>query len=107
MNSRLDRIKNWAELAHTASYCGTTLAKKVGVSLRQLERFILEAKGKCPRQWLLGLRIERALELIREGSTVKEAADKLGYKQRSHFSSDFKKHYGFAPSRQPKTVLQT
>jgi len=99
MNSRLSCIQNWPALAHAAKYCVTTMAQRRGVSLRHLERFFKETMGNCPCEWLNEQRQLRALELIRDGSTVKEAADELGYKQRSHFSREFKKFHGFAPSQ--------
>ena len=96
-NSPLQRIHNWPQLAHGATYSVKALAKACGVSVRTLERFFLPAFGDAPRCWLGRLRMEKAVELLRDGSTIKETAACLSYDDPSHFSREFKKRYGFAP----------
>jgi AraC-like DNA-binding protein len=98
-NSRLRRIQNWPERAHEAGYSVKALAGGCGVSVRVLEMFFTSAKREPPGRWLKRLRMERAIELLRDGSNVSETADCLGYHDRSHFSREFKKHYGLAPKR--------
>jgi len=97
-SSALQRIQNWPQLAHEAGYSVNALARNCGVSVRTLERFFLLAFGDAPRCWLGRLRMEKAVELLRDGSTVKETSACLGYEDPSHFSREFKNHYGFAPS---------
>jgi AraC-like DNA-binding protein len=96
-NSPLHRIQHWPQLAHEAKYSVKALAKACGVSVRVLERLFLPALGDTPRRWLKRLRMERAVELLRDGSSIKETAACLGYEDPSHFSREFKKNYGFAP----------
>ena len=98
-NSRLQRIQNWPQLAHEVKYSVKALAKAYGVSVRLLERLFPAAFGSTPRGCLKRLRMERAVELLRGGSTVKEAGACLGYDDPSHFSREFKKHHGFTPKR--------
>jgi AraC-like DNA-binding protein len=99
VNSRLSHLQNWPQLAHQAGYSVSALAKSCNVSVRTLERFFLPAFGDTPRRWLKGLRMQKAIELLRDGSTIKETAGRLGYEDPSHFSHDFKNRYGFAPTR--------
>ena len=101
MASRLIRVHNWEELAEEAGYNAKKLAERCGISLRQLERFIPRATGKPPQQWLNYLRQQKAVELIASGLSVKEASFQLGYKQLSHFSREFKRFHGVAPSELP------
>jgi len=42
------------------------------------------------------------MELLKDAASVKETATELGYKNQHHFSREFKKHTGHAPS-QPQT----
>ena len=96
MNSRLQRIQNWPQLAHQAGYSVSALASSCKVSVRTLERFFLSAMREPPHRWLKRLRMQRAIELLRDGSTVREIAFCLGYEDPSHFSRDLKDRDRFA-----------
>jgi len=97
MNSQLHHIRNWPELAGRAEWSAALLAKECKVSARTLERYFHENTGVCPHVWLFERRQRQALELLRDGSSVKETAIILGYKNPTHFSRDFKKHFGHSP----------
>ena len=94
-------------LAAEAKYSIKALAENCGVSVRVLERFPLLAFSDSPRGWLKRLRMQRAMELLRDGSNVKETAASLGYEDPSHFSSQFKECFGFAPKEYPNPAAQT
>ena len=98
MKSRLCQVKDWAELARTANYRASELAKDCGVSTRELERFFLAATGKHPHDWLNQLRQMQGRLLIACGKSVKEAAFELGYKHPAHFTRDFKQFHGIPPT---------
>jgi transcriptional regulator GlxA family with amidase domain len=98
MNTRLNHVQDWLELARQANWSAAALAKKCGVSLRTLERHFLKEMGKCPQAWLSEQRQRRAIELLQDGSTVKETAGSLGYKYATHFSREFKEQWGHCPS---------
>lgn len=98
MSSRLDQIENWVGRAETARYNGKNLAAQCRISSSQLERYFRSTINQSPQEALNGLRLKHALPLVQEGLTIKEIADRLGYKQGSHFSRQFKKFYGVAPS---------
>jgi AraC-like DNA-binding protein len=97
IHSPLARITDWPERAHVAKYSVRALAKACGVSVRTLERFFLPAFSEPPRGWLKRLRMQRAVDLLRDGSTVKETAGCLGYKYPTHFSAEFKRAQGVPP----------
>jgi AraC-like DNA-binding protein len=99
MHCLLARIENWESLALACRYSVSELARKRKVSVREFERFALEKFGRPPHEWLHALRMKRALELLRDGSLVKETKDELGYKTRAHLSHDFKQYFGVPPSR--------
>lgn len=99
LNSRLNHIKDWPALAKACGYCTTSLARLCRVSPRQLERFFLATFAQPPHQWLHELRLRRAVELLMDGASAKEAATELNYKDAAHFTHDFKKRFGVAPSR--------
>jgi AraC family transcriptional regulator len=101
MISRLDRIKDWESPSKETNYSTSALAKRCGVSPRQLERYFVAKFNQTPHQWLHEARLRRALELLCDGSSVKEVASLLGYRVASHFSQDFKHTHGIPPSHYP------
>jgi AraC-like DNA-binding protein len=96
--SRLHTIRDWLTLARKGGFRATYLARDCGVSLRQLERFFLTKAKMTPEHWLNSLRQREAIALIIQGRSIKEVAFDLGYKQTSHFSREFKRAHGIAPS---------
>jgi AraC family transcriptional regulator len=98
MVSRLHHILEWAPLAEQTRYNARHLAAYCTVSLRQLERFWKASFGQAPQVWLDEMRIEKAKQLLARGSTLKETAFALDFKQVSHFCRKFKHHTGNTPS---------
>jgi AraC-like DNA-binding protein len=98
VSSRLDQIKDWAALAKSSAYCAGKLALECRVSTRQLERYFHIKHNAAPHQWLRGLRMRRAVELIRDQTLLKQAGLELGYKDPAHFAHDFKEYFGVSPS---------
>jgi transcriptional regulator GlxA family with amidase domain len=101
MNTKLNHIENWPELALESKWSALTLAKNFGVSVRTLERHFLKQIGRTPKAWFIEQRQIQAAGLLREGLSVKEAAGVLHYKHPSHLSNDFTKHSGCCPSNRP------
>jgi len=106
MNGRLAQVTNWEELAQAAKYRAKNLAGKCGVSLRELQRFLLNRARRRPHELLNELRQMRALELLAAGKSVKETAIELGYIHPAHFSRDFKQFHGRPPSS-PEVFAET
>jgi AraC-like DNA-binding protein len=104
MNTCLNHIQNWPELARQAKWSATTLAKKCGVSVRTLHRHFLKQMGKNTKTWLAEQRQRHAIELLCNGSSIKETASLLGYNQPTNFTRKYKNHWGICPSLQPPTV---
>jgi len=99
--SRLKDIQNWPELARQAKWSAAALAKKCGVSVRTLHRHFLKNMGKNTKTWLAEQRQHNALELLCDGSSIKETAACLGYKQQTNFTRQYKCKTGACPSLQP------
>src|ERR1035437_9111987 len=96
--SRLDYIQDWPTLARKCGYRTTTLANRCGVSSRQLQRYFKVALGVAPHEWMRGLRLQRALPLIRRKRGLEGVARQLGYKDHAQFTHAFKDHFGICPS---------
>ena len=104
VNNRLKHIQSWPDLAKKVNWSASALAKECRVSLRTLQRYFLKEIGKSPKAWLLDQRQREALELLDNGCTVKEASNRVGYKQTSTFSREFKKFWKACPTGQPLTL---
>jgi len=105
MNSKLNHIKNWPELARQANWSAGALAKLCGVSTNTLRRHFLQQMRKTPGVWLAEQRQHQAIELLRDGSSIKEVAACLGYKQQTNFTRKFKEFWGACPSLQSPAHL--
>ncbi len=79
MNSRLDAIVDWEELAFLARYRVAELAAKVGCCARTLQHYIRDRFLKAAHLWLTELRMKRAVEFLKTGRAIKEIARGLGF----------------------------
>ena len=75
------------------------VARRLATSPRQLQRAFAEAGETSFRTYLRTVRMERAEELLREGSLrVWEVAEAVGYRQPAQFARAFRHHHGHPPS---------
>lgn len=98
MSSRLEYVQQWESLAENARYRPGDLAALCQISLRTLERHFQKNYGVTVSLWLRELRLGKAYQGLLSGKSVKEVAYEQGYKQVSHFSREFKNHFGVSPS---------
>ncbi|MBI3192526.1 MAG: helix-turn-helix transcriptional regulator [Pedosphaera parvula] len=87
----------WFRLARQANYKAVTLARLLGMSLRQLERCFQEDIGRRPKDWLKVRRMVDARYLLLETNSIKETSIKLTYRSPANFARDFKKCYAMTP----------
>ena len=75
------------------------LAKCAKMSRRYFEKLFFLEKGMTPRDYIIGLKMELARELLRgEKLSVNDVAYELGYADVYHFSKIFKQKNGVSPS---------
>lgn len=99
MSTKLKHIENWPELAQRAGWSSVELAKMCSVSRDTLRRYFVRHMGKATKAWLNERRQQSALQLLREGHSVKETASCLGYKQQTNFTRTFRHFWGVCPSQ--------
>jgi AraC-like DNA-binding protein len=77
------------------------------VSPSSLGRYFEKSYGVSPKQYIIKLRLNKALSLLIEGNlSVKEIALECGFSDEKYFSRAFKRKYGYPPSKlRDKTVL--
>jgi DNA-binding response OmpR family regulator len=75
------------------------LAAAVGLSYPQLYRRLREEHDLTPSRFLRSVRVERAADLLREGTgSVTEVAYSVGFNSLSYFNRAFHERFGAAPS---------
>jgi transcriptional regulator GlxA family with amidase domain len=105
MNTKLNYIQNWPELAQQAKWSAVTLAKLCDVSKDTLRRHLHHHMGKTTKAWLNEQRRQQAIELLSAGFSIKETAACLGYKHQTNFTRNYKAFYGACPSHKPQNPL--
>lgn len=83
------------------------IARRVGVSTRQLERLFRRYLGCTPTQHYIRLRLEKARKLLRHSTlSVLEIGVACGFTSASHFARAYRSHFKIVPSadRAPAVV---
>ena len=82
-----------------------TLAAETGYSRSHFLRMFEAATGLTPHRYLLQLRLERAQELIRKGSTsLIDIAALCGFSSHAHMSRVFRQVLGVTPSQYRRSL---
>jgi AraC family transcriptional regulator of adaptative response / methylphosphotriester-DNA alkyltransferase methyltransferase len=76
-----------------------SVAHEIATSRRQLQRAFAEVGGTSFSRELQRARMQRAAELLLEGSLpVQAVAAAVGYRQAAQFAKVFRRHHGAPPS---------
>ena len=76
-----------------------SVAAEISLSPGRLSRIFAEETGRSFSEYLTGIRIEKAKELLSEpGSSVKVVSAACGYPDPNYFARLFKKETGYTPS---------
>ncbi|HIS55362.1 MAG TPA: helix-turn-helix domain-containing protein [Candidatus Fimimorpha excrementavium] len=82
------------------------LAKLLGLSIRQTQRFLLKHYGKTFCEKKKESRMAAALLLLSSTTqTITSISEKLGFASVEYFSASFKNYYGKTPQEYRKTLL--
>jgi len=77
------------------------LARKTGLSTRQLERLFRKYLGRTPTRYYLELRLQRARTLLLQTSlSVLDVALACGFVSASHFSKCYREYYARTPRQE-------
>jgi AraC family transcriptional regulator, regulatory protein of adaptative response / methylphosphotriester-DNA alkyltransferase methyltransferase len=85
-----------------------SVAHEIATSRRQLQRAFAEVGGTSFSRELQRIRMERAAELLAEGTLpVQAVAGAVGYRQAAQFAKVFRRIHGASPStfRRPRSSL--
>ncbi len=88
MHANIDQQVTLASLAQTA-----------GLSSSHFTHQFRTSTGTTPHQYLLGLRVERCKELLRNNEmSILEIALEAGFQNQQHFATVFRRLVGVSPS---------
>jgi AraC-like DNA-binding protein len=96
--SRVGKIKTYMANNLTNDLSIAAVSQKFELSASTLRHIFKDHQQQSYRHYLEGLRMDKALELLKEGKWVKEVMAATGYTNRSTFNIAFKKRYKYPAS---------
>lgn len=108
---RLARARERIDDVPARSHSLTELAARAGLSRYQTVRGFARLTGLTPHAYVMQRRLDTARGLIRQGSTLADAATEAGFADQSHMHRVFVARHGFTPGayagafRQPRAIL--
>lgn len=87
-----------SQAAREGGYKVGALCNRLGVSERHLRRVFEGGLGISPKEWMRHERMVASRFLLREGNTIKEIADDLGFASHKVFSREFLAFHGVSPT---------
>ncbi|MBS7538200.1 MULTISPECIES: AraC family transcriptional regulator [Xanthobacteraceae] len=95
---RLRRVREFVEANLDQDIGLDELADAAGFSRRHFARSFRTETGETPHRWLMKVRLERALLLLRETEeTLVDISDQCGFSSQSHFTTTMKLVTGMTP----------
>ncbi|WP_302988865.1 AraC family transcriptional regulator [uncultured Muribaculum sp.] len=92
-------ILDFMENNYTSNLGIEEIAHYTGRSLATFKRDFKKISNLTPEKWLIIKRLEKAYELMQQGNKkVVEVYAEVGFRNPSHFSTAFKKHFGIPPT---------
>lgn len=80
-------------------------AHYTGRSLSAFKKDFVELFHQSPGRWIVKSRLQEARRLIENGEKPLDVYMQVGFKNLSHFSTAFKREYGFPPSELLSTAV--
>ncbi len=94
---QLDQVLNSNYANRSFDLSGMVAA--MGISERQLQRKLKALTGRTPSDYLRTYRLQQSLEQLREGNSISEVAEAVGFSSQSYFASCFKAQFGTTPKQ--------
>ena len=73
------------------------LAYLTGMSVSTFQRQFRRQTGESPRNWIIARRMAQARKLLQQGLAVARVAERVGYRNTSHFIATYRRTYGRTP----------
>lgn len=98
----LNKAKKYLELNYKNPPTIQELSKKVYLNEFKLKKGFKEHFNTTIHQFVINIRIQKAIELLKQDKPINEIAFEVGYKTPSHFIANFKTQMGYTPSKMSK-----
>lgn len=96
----LHKVLEYVELnLDNPEYSVELLSRDMGMDRTGLYRKLISIVGKTPTNFIRSIRLKRATQLLKEGYTVAEVADRVGFSTSSYLSKCFQEEFGMRPSQ--------
>jgi AraC-like DNA-binding protein/uncharacterized protein YjbJ (UPF0337 family) len=106
MDRRVIRVIRRINAALQRDVTVAQLAATVNLSSSRFTSLFKNHVGMPPARYLRTLRLERARGLLEQTSlSVREVMAHVGISDPSHFTRDFRRHYGFAPTELRRRLI--
>lgn len=103
-NTELDHVLAWIETHAHERLTLSDIATQAATSVRTLNRRFQTETGQTPIQWLTGVRVRHAQELLEQTS---ESVEKIGYQVGFESMANFREHFKRAAGVSPQTYRVT
>ena len=98
-NARLAQVVAAMEDAIEAPVTLGVMARRIGLTSRQVERLFRHHLGRTPSDFYLSLRMAKARALVEQSSMATgDIARACGYESASHFSRIYRRQFGSSPA---------
>ena len=96
--SRVERVKEYVSANLSADLSLGTVAEKFGLNKITLRHVFKKEQQESYRNYVERKRMEKALQLLKEGKWVKEVMYATGYSNWNTFDKAFKRRYTHPPA---------
>lgn len=96
---KVQEVKRLIEQDLSKNYTISELAKEVGTNEQYIKKYFKQYFGKTVMNYVTSTKMEYAKRLIMTGEyRISDVAQMIGYKHSTHFTTAFKKYFGFIPN---------
>ncbi|MET0660112.1 MAG: AraC family transcriptional regulator [Steroidobacteraceae bacterium] len=95
---QLTAIITWIKQNLERALTVEEIASHLGMKAAPFSRAFKRATGKTPWDFVIGTRLECAVNLLRRGRSVSVVAEECGFSDQAHLSRLFKRSYGISPA---------
>lgn len=92
------------EIAYEEGFMVNSVAKRLGMTVRDLEIALDRTVGMKPKNFFRQYRAILAKRMIQEGVGLHEIAEGLGFRHYSHFATEMKLFFEIPPLRLQKMI---